>query len=352
MFRKSLFTGLVLAAGMSFSFDAMAQTVLRYAEFGPNRGTRAEALNWMADQIKERSGGSLEIEFHWGKALLGTKAVMQGVGDGVADMGSVIGFFTPKELRAYNIGDLPVGNSDEWVGMRALHELATTSDAFKSEFANVNLHYVSNYTTGPIQLICTKEVATLADLQGTKLRGSGPYGKAFTDLGAEVQRMGQPDVYQALDSGLIECNQNYYYSMKAYKQYEVAGNVLELDWGQNMAFGIFMNADVYNGLTDEQKAVIDGVGADFVDHLAELMIVGKLADKTAMIAGIDGKAINVTRLSDDEQATLQRAGDKYVQAWVDEATADGLDGEGILEAYEGLIAKYADRLENKGYPWQ
>lgn len=352
MLKKTLFAGLTLAAGMSISVEAMAQTVLRYAEFGPNRGTRAEALTWMADQIKERSGGSLEIEFHWGKALLGTKAVMQGVGDGVADMGSVIGFFTPKELRAYNIGDLPVANSDEWVGMRALHEMATTNDAFASEFGNVNLHYVSNYTTGPIQLICTKEMSSLADLSGTTLRGSGPYGKTFADLGAEVQRMGQPKVYQALDSGLIECNQNYYYSMKAYKQYEVAEHVLELDWGQNMAFGIFMNADVYAGLSDDEKAVIDGVGADFIDHLAQLMIDGRTGDKAAMEAGIDGKSISVNRLSDTERDALQKAGEKYIQAWVDEATADGLDGEGILNAYEGLIVKYTDMMSSKGYPWK
>ena len=39
------------------------------------------------------------------------------------------------------------------------------------------------------------------------------YPSNETDMGAEVQRMGQGDVYQALESGLIDCNQNYYYSI-------------------------------------------------------------------------------------------------------------------------------------------
>lgn len=349
---KTLFTA-TLAVGMTLAMapvEASAKT-LRFAEFGPDRGTRAAALNWFADQIKERSGGALEIEFHWGKALLGTKVVAKGVGDGVADMGSILGFFTPKELRAYNIGDLPVANSDEWVGMRALYDLAMTNDALKDEFARANLTYITNYTTGPIQLICTSPVSSVADFNGLKVRASGPYGKALADLGAEVQSMGQPKVYQALDSGLVTCNQNYYYSMRAYKQYEVAGSVLELDWGQNMSFGIVMNQDSYNALSDDEKAVINSVGSDFIDHLAQAMIEKRDQDKADMEAGIDGKSITVSHLSDADRAKVQEAGAKYVSTWVEEATADGLDGAGILSAYEGLIDKYAATLSKSGYPW-
>ena len=273
----------VVVAGLTVG--ASAKT-LRYAEFGPNRGSRAQALQWFADQIKKRSGGSLEIEFHWGKSLLGTKAVLKGVGDGVADMGSVIGFFTPKKLRAYNIGDLPVDNSDVWVGMRAMYALGTGNPAFLAEMKKLGVAYVTNYSTGPIQLICTKDVKTLADLKGVKLRGSGPYGKALGDLGAKVQRMGQPKVYQALDSGLIECNQNYYYSMRAYKQYEVAPYVLELNWGQNMSFGIIINRDTLAGLGGATNTLLSHLSSYFISHMPRILIEGAEKDTSAMIAGI------------------------------------------------------------------
>lgn len=343
----SVVAGLALSA---MSGAAIAET-LRYAEFGPNRGTRAEALNWFADEIKKRSNGALEIEFHWGKSLLGTKAVLKGLDDGVADMGSVIGFFTPKKLRAYNIGDLPVDNSDEWVGMRALYELATTNPVMQNEFDKNGIVYITNYTTGPIQLICNKPIKSLADLGGAKTRGSGPYGKALKDMGAVVQRMGQAKVYQALDSGLIECNQNYYYSMKAYKQYEVAPYVVELDWGQNMAFGIFMNKDSWNRLSEAEKKVLRSVGSDFIDHLARLMIDGKADNKKAMIDGIDGKTITVTRLPESERAKLLAAGKNYVSAWVSEATDQGYDGKALMNAYEASIGKFAAEKKAKGYPW-
>jgi TRAP-type C4-dicarboxylate transport system substrate-binding protein len=331
--------------------QAMAKT-LRFAEFGPNRGDRAQAVTWFADELKKRTGGSLEIEFHWGGALLSTKAILKGVADGVADMGSIVGFLTPKELRAYNLADLPVENADEWVGMRAIYKLSTEHPAFKKEFDKAGVVYVTNYTTGPIQLICTKPIKTLADLKGVKVRGSGPYGKAMSDLGASVQTMGQPKVFEALDSGLIECNQNYYYSIKAYKQYEVAPYVTELNWGQNMSFGIVMNKDVYAGLTDAEKKAIHDVGSEFIDHFAEVMIEGKEKDKAAMVAGIGGKSIKLIEMSAADRNAVLAAGKKYVDQWANDVAKDGLNGKGILAAYEANIAEFAKIKAAKGYPWK
>jgi len=350
-FKKMLSMATLAILIMSFSTSIIFAKTLRFAEIGPNRGSRAIALIWFADEIQKRSNGSLEIEFHWGKSLLGTKSVLKGVGDGVADMGSVIGFFTPKKLRGYNIGDLPVDNSDVWVGMRAIYALSTSNPALKKEFKKNKVVYITNYSTGPIQLVSTKPISALSDLKGIKLRGSGPYGKTLSDFGANVQRMSQSKVYEALDSGLIECNQNYYYAIKAFKQYEVANYVLELDWGQNMAFGVFMNKNSYARLTDAEKSVIDGVGFDFIDYFAKLMIEEKEIDKAAMIAGIGGNSIKVTRLSENERSKLISSGDKYVNEWVSEATNQGVDGKGILADYLNHVSKFENEIKSKGTPW-
>lgn len=239
-----------------------------------------------------------------------------------------------------------------WVGMRAVYDLASSHPDFVRQMADNNVVYVTNYSTGPIQLICTRPVRSLADLDGVKLRGSGPYGKALADIGASVQRMGQPKVYQALDSGLIQCNQNYYYSMKAYKQYEVAGHVLELDWGQNMGFGIVMNRRVHDGLGGAERAALAASGSAFIDRFARTMMEGKDRDRAAMAAGIGGKRIAVSRLPGGERSRLLAAGAKYVDEWVGAATKDGLDGAGIMARYEALIATYTRERDGKGYPWR
>ena len=327
----------VAAAALFAAGTAMAETTLRFSDYGPNRGARAAALEWFANELETRSDGELKIEFFWGGSLLGGRDTLGGVGSGVADMGTVVGFFTPKELQLYNIGDLPVDNSDIWVGMRAMYELSGTNEAMTKEFSDAGVHYLTNYSTGPVQLICRDEVKTLADLDGKKIRASGPYGDTLEKLGVEIVRMSQADVYQALDSGLIDCNQNYYYAMQAYKQYEVAPYALELDWGQNMSFGIVVNEATYEGLPDDQKQVLDEVASDFIDHLAAVIEDDSSTSKTAMEKGVDGKSLTVNTLDQADREKLLDASQAAIDEWV---TRTGGAGEPVLAEYRDLIEKY------------
>ena len=61
---KTLCVGSVLA--LAIAGEAVAETTLRYAEATPNRGSRAEALQFFADEINERSSGGLSLDIHWG----------------------------------------------------------------------------------------------------------------------------------------------------------------------------------------------------------------------------------------------------------------------------------------------
>ena len=61
----------LMAAGLTAALaaPAMSQTTLIYGEPGPNRGARAEATQWFADQVAEQSGGDLTLDITWGGAL-------------------------------------------------------------------------------------------------------------------------------------------------------------------------------------------------------------------------------------------------------------------------------------------
>ena len=323
--------------------------VIRFAEFSPNRGIRAKTLQQLAQKLEKESNGELKIQFFWGGSLLKIRSILKGVGDGAADMGSVVGFLTPKELSLYTLGDLPVTNSDEWVGMRALYQLVQNSSTMKKQFGNSNVLYLSNYTTGPIQLICKKEVSSIRGLQKAKIRASGPYGRVFSHLGASVQKLSQTAVYQALQTGLVDCNQNYYYSIVAYKQYEVAKNLLELNWGQNMSFGIVINQDFLQKLEPQHQELIKKLGSEFIDDFAQVMIEKRQSIRQKLIDGIDGNRVKVVSLSKKEQKKLLKAGKNEIEVWQND---NGEEGKKLLREYRKLIKKYQKIKKNKGYPWQ
>lgn len=329
--------GMALALALAVGAGTAAATTLRFADYGPNRGARAEALQWFAAELEDRSNGAIRVQFFWGGSLLSGRDTLTGVADGVADLGTVIGFFTPRELRAYTIGDLPVADVGIRRGLHAMHGLARAHPALQRQFSDAGVVYLSSYTTGPVQLACRRAIPSLDALKGVRVRASGPYGDTFRALGAEVTPLSQGEVYQALNAGLIDCNQTYYYAMRSYRQYEVAPHVLELDWGQNMAFGIAMNAAAHARLSEAERHVLHAVSEDFLDHLATALEAEQAAAKAAMIAGIDGHRITVTPLPADQKRRLATLADTAVQAWVAAATADGLDGAGLLAAYRARL---------------
>ncbi|MCX7567287.1 C4-dicarboxylate TRAP transporter substrate-binding protein [Sulfitobacter sp. F26169L] len=337
-----------LAAAMTIAASAgYAETTLIHGEAGPNRGARAAALQWFADQVGERSGGDVKIDIQWGGALFKAKASMQSIADGVADMGTVIAVYYPQDLVAYGIADLPVNNPDAWVGMRATDELMR-SDVMQNNFADKDLRYIGTWTTSQVNIGCKDTaIRTVADIAGKKVRGVGAYGKVMGEEGANLVSMSIYDAYQGLDTGLLDCSQGYSYAVTALKQEEVMTSYTLLNWGQVGGLGIFMNLDAYEGLTDEQRDVINKTGMDMADEFGRMITEAN----EAAIVTMKEQGVEVIDLEAGERDKLVESGKKFLDQWVENANSGGLDGAALLDQYRELLAKYTAERDANGYPW-
>lgn len=325
-----------------------AETVLIHGEAGPNRGARAVALQWFADQLAERSSGDMTMDIQWGGALFKSNAAVQSIADGVADMGSVIAVYFPQEMASYGIADLPVNNPDAWVGMRATDELMRTNAAIQENLADKGLVYIGTWTTSQVNIGCKDTaIRTVADIAGKKVRGVGAYGKVFGEKDANMVNMSIYDAYQGLDTGLIDCSQGYSYAVAALKQAEVMTSYTLLNWGQVGGVGMFMNKDVHDGLSAEQQTLLSEIGSEMADEFGRLVT----AANEKAIASMKEAGVEIIEFPTEERAQLVDAGGKFLDAWVETANADGLDGAALLEEYKGLIGKYTAEQEANGYPW-
>ncbi|MEE2861414.1 MAG: C4-dicarboxylate TRAP transporter substrate-binding protein [Paracoccus sp. (in: a-proteobacteria)] len=344
---KTAATSAVLTAALAL--PAFSQTTLIYGEPGPNRGARAEATQWFADEVSELTDGDLKLDITWGGALFSEKAAVQSLRDGVADLGSVIGVYFPQEMVAYGIADLPINNPDPWVGMKATDALMRNNEQIKANLAAQNLVYVGTYTTSAVQMGCKgPAVASIDDIQGKKVRGVGAYGQTFRDLGATLVDMTVYEAYQGLESGLIDCTQTYSYLVKALKFDEVFDSYTFIDWGQIGALGILMNKSMFDSLSPEHQDAIMTAGEGLADEFGR--IIGEANAESVKVLEDAGKEI--VRFSDEDRAKLDEAGQKYLDEWVARADGVGLDGQALLEEYRGLIQQYATELEEQGYPWE
>ena len=340
--------GMVATATVS---TAIAETKLIAGYSNSGRGPFGEGLKWFHSEVAKRTNNEVQIDPQWGGALYKAGAARQSIADGISDLGIVIGAYTPREMTAYTIADLPVG-SDPWVGMRATHDLMLSEPSIKAQLDEQNLVYLGSFTTSAVQLICKGEpVKTIEDIKGRKIRGIGIYGKVFKELGANLVSMSYYKAYQALDTGLLDCTQGYGYSTQSLKHYEVADNITLIDWGQIGALGLFANKEAFERLSPEVQKAMRDVGSDIADYYGEVMSTANEKALAVMQEGIDGKKLEVLKLSDDLRSILVEKGESYVQGWVDNANKSGLKGEELLANMKALVAKYEKQRDEKGYPW-
>lgn len=352
MIKNGLIGAALIATTMGQTvYSADAETrILRYGEFGPNRGTRANAMKWLNTELRARTNNELGIEFIWGGALLGAKTAAVGVADGVADMGSIVPVYAPGKLISYEIAD-SIQFGDEWVGMSAVYELMTSNAVVKKEWADSNLEYFANFTTGPTQLLSKKPVKTAADLKGLTIRATGGFVPAFKSAGANTVSIGQPKVYEALSNGTVDGSTTYYYVVKAYKHYELIKHITELNMGQVLGFGIAMNKDTFSSLSSKHQTVVKQLGKDFTEKMANVMWKSRQDVKAELQSGIDGHKITVHEADPKMRADLIAIADKESAKWVEKANKKSLPGKELLAEYRALIAKYSKERDAKGYPW-
>jgi len=352
--RFSKVCALGLTALVATTSFVSAETTLKYVEGSPNRGAKSKALEDFATHLKETTGGDLQVEFHWGGALLKWGAILNGVSLGTAEMGTLIGAYNPKELTALRIGDLPIGeSSDPWVGTRAMHELMTTNKDMIDALSRQNVVYLGGIHTTAGQFMCKDaNIKSIADLKGKKIRGAGVYSQSLTDIGAVSVSMTFGDIYQSLDSGLLDCSQVYLYTINPYKFWEVIDQVIVVDWGQVVGIAAGINKDVWSDLTDDQRAALTEAGSLLTDRQAQYLIEQDKAAREALKNNEYGKPVEMIMATDEDKAVLAEASEKYIQAWKDDFAAQGYDADAAMNQYLALLDKYAKERDEKGYPWQ
>lgn len=345
-FLKGAVTGAVSGAMICGATMAGAQTLF-VGEAGPNRGARADALQWFADTATANADG-LELDIQWGGALFKAGAALNGIADGVADMGTIIAVYFPQEMVAYGIADLPLENPDAWVGMKATDALMRNNDAIKANLADMNLVYLGTFTTSAVHIGCKgTAIRSVDDIAGLKVRGVGAYGDTFKDFGANMVSMSIYDAYQGLDTGLLDCSQGYSYATAALKQQEVINSYTLLNWGQVGALGVFANKDSFDALDPATREALLDAGMGMADELGRLIT----ADNERAIETMTAAGVEIIELPEEDRQKLIATGAGYVDQWMERANGAGLDGAALLDDYKALIAQYTQERDTQGYPW-
>ncbi|MEO6565299.1 MAG: TRAP transporter substrate-binding protein [Casimicrobiaceae bacterium] len=212
-----------------------------------------------AEEVKKRSNGRLEIRLHSGGALGGEREMLEGLQIGTVDIAmpatAVVGNFVPE----VQILDIPFLFRDIDHAYRVLD--GPIGQEMLAKFPSKNLVGLAMGGNGFRQLTNSKKPVTSPDdLRGLKLRTmeNQTHLMVWRQLGAQPTPMSLPEVFTALQQGVVDGQEN------------PIGAIINNKFGQvqkhltitNHAFtsiAVVMSPTAYNALSAEDKKImVDG----------------------------------------------------------------------------------------------
>lgn len=124
-------------------------------------------------------------------------------------------------------------------------------------FDQINVRILGTFYYGTRQLTANKEVHTLADLEGMKIRvpQADMYVKMVESWNAAATPLNLNELYMALQTGTVDAQENPLTTYESNKFYEVVKNVILTDHiiCPNM---IFISGDVWNKMSEHDQEVV------------------------------------------------------------------------------------------------
>ncbi len=258
----------------------------------------------VADRVKQLSGGNFRIKPYAGGEIVGGLGVFDAVSQGTVEMGHTASYYYIGKNPALAF-DTAVPFGLNFRQQNAWFYGAGGQEQMRNIFSDFNIISMPAGNTG-VQMggWFRKEVNTLADLKGLKMRIPGLGGKVMSRLGVTVQVLPGGDIYPALERGVIDATEwvgpyddeklgfnkvaKYYYSPGW--------------WEPAPTLSLYVNSKAWESLPKEYQEMVTSAAAE-----ANLkMMVDYDIKNPAALARLLEKGVQLRRFSDEIMTAAEK----------------------------------------------
>ncbi len=334
--RRSFLTAMAAAAAFAVAGPALAQGIVegpkvnwKLSTWGPARAQTA-GIERLAELVKERTNGNFIIDIGFAEQYAPAKEGLDSVKIGVVDGAQISSSYHPGKnpvLNALDLPFLPMANADARI---AVHEAFYAHPEVQKELARWGAMYYASAILPPYEFMGRgPKPLTLEDWSGKRVRALGGMGDAMRVLGAVPTTVPAPEVYTALERGVVDAASfPYTYAHAAYRLHEIS------NW-----FTSNMNVGVANVATIFSKASWDRLPQQYQDLLMELKEPHYEALKAAFQAADDKnlpmfreQGLEEIRYSDERLKEFQeRAAKPIWDRWVKSMSEKGVPAQELLD---------------------
>jgi TRAP-type transport system periplasmic protein len=302
-----------------------AKTVtLNYSIFFPATHAHTLLATEWGKEVEKRTNGAVKVSVFPGGTLTPADQCYDGVVKGISDVGMSVVSYTMGRFPLTEVIDLPLGYTS---GVQASRLANAYFEKFKpKEFDTVKMMYMHAYGPGIVHT-ANKPVKVMADLKGIKIRCSGTSAKVVAALDGTPVAMPQPEVYDALQKGIVGGVVCPIEALIGFKLSEVT-KFTTLNYGSaySLAFFVAMNKKKWDSLPKNVQETIEKINQEWIDKTGRTW---DRIDKEAKAFGLS-HGHEFIPLSKEEDARWAKAVQPIMADYVSAMKAKGLPGQDAL----------------------
>jgi TRAP-type mannitol/chloroaromatic compound transport system substrate-binding protein len=250
----------VLAAGVAPAVHAQASIRWRLASsFPKSLDTIYGAAETFAKAVGDMTGGKFQVTVAAPGEIVPAFGVDDAVRNGTVEMCHTAPYYFVGKNETFAFGTaIPFGlNARQINGWMVEGNGEKLLREFYKEFNIVN--FIGGNTGAQMGGFWRKEIKSLADLKGQKMRIGGFGGRIMERIGAVPQMIPGGEIYQALEKGTIDAAEWVGpYDDEKLGLNKVAPNYAYPGfWEGGAQLEFWINSAAYNGLSAENKAIVE-----------------------------------------------------------------------------------------------
>ncbi|WP_447530388.1 TRAP transporter substrate-binding protein [Vreelandella sp. TE19] len=333
-FIKTAGFGAAGVAAAPFVSSAQAQQtytwdmVTSWPKNFPALGTGA---NDFARRVEELSNGRMRIRVHGAGELVPALEVFDAVSAGTAEIGhSTPYYWRGKVAAAQFFTAVPFGMTTTEMNAWIYH--GGGQELWDEVYANHNLKPFAVGNTGP-QMAgwFKKEINSLDDMQGLRLRLPGLAGEAMNAIGVSTVNMPGSEIFTSMQTGVLDAADWVGpYNDMAFGLHQVADYYYTSVWNEPCALvESFINLDAWNELPEDLQAVIrEAARASNLAMFTEFAFHNAQALETL----VDEHGVELRTFPDDVMQALFEASKEVIQR----QTENDEESRRVYESYSAF----------------
>ncbi len=316
-----------------FGAEEFPEMKLRYANFVPESTPTSKADIFVAEELTKRTDGRVKVTMYHGSSLGKSTEMIDLVGEGAIEIGNFSSGYNFARLPMQAFFGVPIVMKDAVMAGRLMRAATKTQTRMQEDWKKNNLHPFNFRGLPPYRLISTKPIKKIEDLKGMRVRTFGKTSpKMFKILGAVPVNMTVNEAYEGLQRGSVDAVFLPWAGMYAYKLYETAKYVSDINFGADGCYVTYMNLDLWNSWPQNLRDLFNQIVAE-----AEAM-------SDSMVEGLDKKLLGAMQKAGAELVHFEDQG-KLVKAISNPIGLVETEVAAVGGDYKAAAKKYAEFLK-------